>query len=380
MHANSNSQIGVAGRRLPALIIGGGAIGLTLFGLIILSSVTQSSLGGSYYLVGKQALWFVAAAIAGMITYFIDLEELRSVTWVLAGALLVSLTIVLVPGIGVSVNGARRWLDLGLINLQVSDFSRIGLVFVLAHYLALNQRRMDSLRRGFLIPGGIIGITSLLILLEPDYGTAFIVAFVGFILLFLGGARLVFLLPTILIGLFLFFAAIAADPVRMRRVVTFFDIEGNRSDATYQVWQAMLAFAAGGLGGVGIGNGRQQRAFLPEAHTDFIFPIVGEELGFVCTSGVVIIFLVLFLTGIRQLRKAPNLFYYILACGALLMISVQALLNFAVVTGCLPTKGLSLPFLSYGGSNLVATFILVGILLNCFRRWSRIPPIKPMHL
>jgi cell division protein FtsW len=302
------------------------------------------------------------------------------VTWVLAGALLVSLAIVLVPGIGVSVNGARRWLDLGLMNLQVSDFARIGMVFVLAHYLALNQRRMDSLRRGFLIPGGIIGITSLLILLEPDYGTSFIVAFVGFILLFLGGARLVFLLPTILIGLFLFLAAIAADPVRMRRLVSFFDIEGNRTDATYQVWQAMLAFAAGGLGGVGIGNGRQQRAFLPEAHTDFIFPIVGEELGFICTSGVVIIFLVLFLTGIRQLKKAPNLFYYILACGALLMISVQALLNFAVVTGCLPTKGLSLPFLSYGGSNLVATFILVGILLNCFRSWSRTPPIKPMHL
>ena len=380
MHANSSSQIGVAGRRLPALIIGGGAIGLTLFGLIMLSSVTQSFLGGSYYLVGKQALWFVAAAIAGMITYFLDLEELRSVTWVLAGALLVSLAIVLVPGIGVSVNGARRWLDLGLMNLQVSDFARIGMVFVLAHYLALNQRRMDSLRRGFLIPGGIIGITSLLILLEPDYGTSFIVAFVGFILLFLGGARLVFLLPTILIGLFLFLAAIAADPVRMRRLVSFFDIEGNRTDATYQVWQAMLAFAAGGLGGVGIGNGRQQRAFLPEAHTDFIFPIVGEELGFICTSGVVIIFLVLFLTGIRQLKKAPNLFYYILACGALLMISVQALLNFAVVTGCLPTKGLSLPFLSYGGSNLVATFILVGILLNCFRSWSRTAPIKPMHL
>ena len=123
MHANSSSQIGVAGRRLPALIIGGGAIGLTLFGLIMLSSVTQSFLGGSYYLVGKQALWFVAAAIAGMITYFLDLEELRSVTWVLAGALLVSLAIVLVPGIGVSVNGARRWLDLGLMNLQVSDFA-----------------------------------------------------------------------------------------------------------------------------------------------------------------------------------------------------------------------------------------------------------------
>lgn len=380
MHANSSSQFGVAGRKLPALIIGGSAIGLTLFGLIMLSSVTQSPLGGSYYLVGKQALWFGAAVLAGMITYFLDLEELRSVTWVLAGALLVSLIVVLIPGIGVSVNGARRWLDLGLMNLQVSDFARIGMVFVLAHYLALNQRRMDSLRRGFLIPAGIIGITSLLILLEPDYGTAFIVASVGFILLFLGGARPVFLLPSILIGLFLFLAAIAADPVRMRRVVSFFDIEGNRADATYQVWQAMLAFAAGGLGGVGIGNGRQQRAFLPEAHTDFIFPIVGEELGFVCTSGVVIIFLGFFLTGIRQLRKAPNLFYYILASGALLMISVQALLNFAVVTGCLPTKGLSLPFLSYGGSNLVATFILVGILLNCFRSWSRTPPIKPMHL
>ena len=380
MDTNSSSQFGAAGRKLPGLFIGVSAIGLTLFGLIMLSSVTQSSLGGSYYLVGKQALWFVAATLVGAVTYFLDLEELRSVTWVLAGALLVLLTVVLVPGIGVSVNGARRWLDLGLMHMQVSDFARIGMLFVLAHYLASNQRCLDSFRRGFLIPAGMIGITFALILLEPDYGTAFIVAFVGFTLLFLGGARLVFLLPTGLLGLLLFLTAIAMDPVRLRRLVSFFDIEGNRADATYQVWQAMLAFAAGGLGGVGIGNGRQQRAFLPEAHTDFIFPIVGEELGLIFTSGVVIIFLILFLTGIRQLRRAPNLFYYILACGALLMISVQALLNFAVATGCMPTKGLSLPFLSYGGSNLVATFILVGILLNCCRSWSRTPPIKPMHL
>ncbi len=366
--------------KLPSLIIGFSALGLTLFGLIILSSVTQSSHGGSYFLVGKQSIWVMVAGLLGAVTYFLDLEELRKVTWIQAGVLMILLSVVLVPGIGVSVNGARRWLDLGLMHMQVSDFAKIGLVFVLAHYLATNQRRLASFRKGFLVPVGIIGIIFALILVEPDYGTAFIVALVGFTLLFIGGTRLIHLLPSVVIGLLFFLAAIAMDPVRLRRLVSFFDIEGNKADATYQVWQAMLAFAAGGLGGVGIGNGRQQRDFLPEAQTDFIFPIVGEELGLIFSAGIVVVFLVFFATGFRQLRRAPNLFYFILAVGVLLMISVQALLNFAVATGCIPTKGLSLPFLSYGGSNLVATFIMVGILLNCFRYWSRTPPIKPMNL
>ena len=147
-------------------------------------------------------------------------------------------------------------------------------------------------------------------------------------------------------------------------------MEGNRSDSSYQLWQGILAFGAGGVQGVGLGAGRQQMSFLPEAHTDFIFAIVGEELGLVFTLGVVTLFMTLFFVGVLQLKRAPNLYQYLLVMGALLLLTLQELINIGVVTGCLPTKGMSLPFISYGGSNLVFMFVLTGIILNGFRAWE----------
>ena len=160
------------------------------------------------------------------------------------------------------------------------------------------------------------------------------------------------------------------DPVRLQRITSFLDVEGNRSDSSYQLWQGILAFGAGGVQGVGLGAGRQQMSFLPEAHTDFIFAIVGEELGLVFTLGVVTLFMTLFFVGVLQLKRAPNLYQYLLVMGALLFLTLQALINIGVVTGCLPTKGMSLPFISYGGSNLVFMFVLTGIILNGFRAWE----------
>jgi len=151
-------------------------------------------------------------------------------------------------------------------------------------------------------------------------------------------------------------------------------------DGAYQLWQGMLAFAAGGIEGVGLGSGRQQMSFLPEAHTDFIFPIIGEELGLYFTTGVVLLFLTIFLVGFLILRQAPNLFYFSLVLGSLLCIVLQAFINIGVVTGLLPTKGMSLPFISYGGSNLILMFALIGILLNCLRTWSVKPLVKASEL
>ena len=158
------------------------------------------------------------------------------------------------------------------------------------------------------------------------------------------------------------------------------DVEANANDSGYQLWQGMLAFGVGGVDGVGLGLGRQQVHFLPEAHTDFIFPVIGEELGLFCTLLIVVLFLFLFLGSYWKLRNAPRVFEYQLALGAVLFISLQAIINMGVVTGLLPTKGMSLPFISYGGSNLVVTFVFLGWVVNVFRKWESPEGLQPREL
>jgi cell division protein FtsW len=345
-------------------------IGLTFLGLVILFSATQAIYDDPTVLLRKQLIWLGLATVAGSIAMIVNLEILRGYTYILGIGSALVLLLVLIPGIGVEVNGARRWMDFGFMRLQVSEIGKLGLLFVMAHYLASHRRDLDHPLKGYIYPCALLSVFCGLIILEPDFGTAFLCGAVGGCLLFLAGVRLKFLIPTALAALTLFSVAVYHDPVRLQRITSFLDVEGNRSDSAYQLWQGILAFGAGGLNGVGLGAGRQQMSFLPEAHTDFIFAIVGEELGFVFTAGVVVLFMTLFFIGVLQLKRAPNLYQYLLVMGALLFITLQALINIGVVTGCLPTKGMSLPFISYGGSNLVFMFVLTGIILNGFRRWE----------
>jgi cell division protein FtsW len=321
-------------------------------------------------LLRKQLIWLALATVAGGIAMMVNLEVLRHYAYILAGVSLVLLALVLIPGIGVEVNGARRWMDFGFMRLQVSEVGKLGLLFGMAHYLTSHRRNLGHFMKGYIYPCCLLGMFCGLIILEPDFGTAFLCGAVGGCMLFLAGVHLKYLIPTGLIALTGFSVAVYLDPVRLQRITSFLDVEGNRSDSAYQLWQGILAFGAGGMQGVGLGAGRQQMSFLPEAHTDFIFAIVGEELGFVFTAGVVVLFMTLFFIGILQLKRAPNLYQYLLVMGALLFITFQALINIGVVTGCLPTKGMSLPFISYGGSNLVFMFVLTGIILNGFRSWE----------
>ena len=345
-------------------------VGLTFLGLVILFSASQSMHDDPTVLLRKQLIWLVLATIAGGIAMMVNLEALREYAYWLAAGSVLLLALVLIPGIGVEVNGARRWMDFGFMRLQVSEIGKLGLIFSMAHYLATYRRDFSRVLKGYFYPCVLLSIFCILIILEPDYGTAFLCGAVGGCLMFLAGVRLKFLIPTALAALSLFSLAVYHDPVRLQRITSFLDVEGNRSDSAYQLWQGILAFGAGGIHGVGLGSGRQQMSFLPEAHTDFIFAIVGEELGFLFTSGVVLLFMTLFFVGVLQLKRAPNLYQYLLVMGALLFITFQALINIGVVTGCLPTKGMSLPFISYGGSNLVFMFVLTGIILNGFRSWE----------
>ncbi|MEM7790999.1 MAG: putative peptidoglycan glycosyltransferase FtsW, partial [Verrucomicrobiota bacterium] len=348
---------------------------LTFLGLVVLFSATRSMYDDPTILLRKQLVWLVVASVAGLIALLVDLEKLRPYAYILGAGAVFMLILVLIPGIGVRVNGAQRWIDFGFMRLQVSEIGKLGLIFTLAHYLATHRRNLDDMMRGYIVPCSILAVICGLILIEPDFGTAFLCGLVGGVMLFLAGARLKFLIPTAIAALGLFALAVYNDPVRFRRITSFLDVEGNRSDSAYQLWQGILAFGAGGLHGVGLGAGRQQMSFLPEAHTDFIFAIMGEELGFLFTAGVVTLFMVIFFIGVMQLRRAPNLYQYLLMMGALLFITFQALINIGVVTGCLPTKGMSLPFISYGGSNLVFMFTLIGIILNGFRSWE-VPALR----
>lgn len=361
----------------PATMILVCAVGLTCLGLTILFSASAAFKGGPYNYLYKQ---LGGVAVAGILCYIVsrlDLEYLRRHVWWIGGAAVLGLALVAIPGIGISVNGSRRWLGMGPVRLQVSEIAKLAMVFCLAHYLAINQTRIGEFKRGFLMPLGMIGLCAGLIMLEPDFGTAALAVAVGLALLFLSGALWKFILPTVGVVLLLFSLAVWQNPNRLKRLVAFLDVEGNKQSGTYQLYQAQAAFAAGGMEGAGLGQGRQQHKFLPEAHTDFIFAVVGEELGLFWTLGVVAVFATIFVMGLLHLRKAPNQFQFNLVAGSLLLIVLQAIINLGVVTGIFPTKGMSLPFISAGLSNLFLMGMVLGILLNTQRNWGRAALARP---
>lgn len=352
----------------PVAVILVCAAALSVLGLIAVYSATAFRSTTFFW---KQVLGLGLAAGVGLVCSRLNLEYLRRHVWYVAGAVLVLLLLVAIPGIGISVNGSRRWLGLGPIRFQVSELAKIGLVFVLAHYLAINQSRMQDFKSGFALPLALIGLLAGPIMLQPDFGTTALTAFVGVVLLFLAGARWRYISLSMGGLVSLFTVAVLLNPNRLTRFLAFLDVEGNKGAGTYQLYQAILAFASGGIGGVGLGQGRQQMNYLPEAHTDFIFAIVGEELGLFVTLGTVALFAIMFVAGLLHLRRAPNQFQYLLVAGCLLIMALQAIVNLGVVTGRLPTKGMSLPFVSAGMSNLMLMGMLIGVLVNTRRAWVR---------
>lgn len=359
----------------PASVIVVCVAALVSLGLVVLFSASSPIKGGPYAYLYKQFIFLALAIGAGWLVAIADLEQLRKFAWVAAAVALLALVLVLIPHIGIMVKGSRRWLGVGGVRLQVSEFAKLALVFSLAHYLAINQSRLHDFWRGFVLPLAWIGLFSLLALLEPDFGAAMLLGAIGVMLLFLAGARLKFLLPSVGLALSGFVLLVLHNPVRLQRVLSFLEPEANRQGTGYQPWQALLAFAAGGVDGVGLGNGRQQNAFLPEAHTDYIFAIMGEEMGLIFTLLTVALFVTIFIAGLMHVRRAPNLFQFLLVTGCVLLITVQAIINLGVVTSLLPSKGMSLPFISAGGSNLLLMGLLVGVIINSQRTWERPKPL-----
>ncbi len=355
----------------PVAIIIVCAVGLTFLGLTILFSASASYKQGAYFYLNKQLLGVAAAAALCLVVSRLNLDYLRRHVWWIAGVTLFLLALVLIPHLGIAVKGSKRWLGYGGARLQVSEFAKLTMVFCVAHYLAINQTRLGEFKPGYLYPLGIIGAFAGLVILEPDFGTTALLVAVGLALLFLAGAKWRYILPTVGAVALAFTVLVIHNPNRLRRITAFMDVEGNKNAGTYQLYQSLAAFAAGGVDGAGLGQGRQQLNFLPEAHTDMIFAVVGEELGLWFTLGVVVVFTVMFVAGLIHLRRAPNLFQFLLVTGCLLLICLQAVINLGVVTGLFPTKGMSLPFISAGLSNLLLMGLLLGVLLNTQRTWGR---------
>ena len=273
----------------------------------------------------------------------------------------VLLVLVFIPGIGVTAGGATRWIRLWPSTFQPSELVKLSMVIYLAHYLSKSDYSPDSFT-SFLKPLGIMVLFQVVILKQPDFGAAMSLAFLTFAMLFISGTRLRYLASLSLFALPVIIMLVL-KPYRLKRVTCFLDPWKDPQGCGFQLVQSFIALGSGGVNGVGLGSSKQKLAYLPESHTDFIFSIIGEEFGLIGVLCVIIVFLIIFLRGIAVANRAKGKFVYYLATGLTLMISLQALINFAVAVGLVPTKGLPLPFISYGGSSLLVNMAAVGMLL-----------------
>jgi cell division protein FtsW len=277
------------------------------------------------------------------------------------------LVLVFVPHVGVRIKGASRWLKVGGFTVQPSELAKIALILALAWYGERFQRQMGTFFKGIVVPGLFIGCVLGLIFLEPDVGSFLLMASVSSAMLLIAGIRLRFFLPPVILGIIAMGFFLYNNPMRSERIYSWLHVEETKQDKGMQAYQAMVALGSGGVYGVGLGDGRQKHGFVPEHQTDFIYSVIGEELGLIATMGVVLAFLAIVISGVYIAWNAQDTFGMLLASGITFLIGLQAIINIGVVTGSLPNKGLSLPFISYGGSNLVVMLGCVGLLMNVAR-------------
>jgi cell division protein FtsW len=315
-----------------------------------------------HYRVLKHALWVLAAAAALYAGHALDYHTLRRLSVPLLFVSGLALGGVLI--FGVEINAAKRWYRLGSVSIQPSEFFKLCLCLYMADFLAREQGRVRTFRKGFVQPVFIMGVAFMLILKQPDFGTALLVAVVTFTMLFVAGIRLIHVLPVLVASGPLLYYLVTVVPYRLQRILAFLDPWADPKGAGYQIIQSLLALGLGGLTGVGLGNSRQNLLFLPEASNDFVFAIICEELGLVGCCAVLLLFALLFRCGMRVAVRAPDLYGTLLAFGLTLTIGLQAVVNIAVATCSAPTKGLSLPLVSSGGSSLVATMAALGVIMN----------------
>ena len=353
----------------PLLVI----VTLLLVGSVVMvysasSPVAMEQYHDSGYFLKRQLLWVGLGVLAMIIAARMNVWGWQRLALPLLVVSVLLLMLVLVSPLGTTVNGARRWLRVAGWSLQPSELAKLAAVCYLARYLSGHAGRMADFRRGLMPPLAVCGLLIILVLAEPDFGTAFVIAILTLMLLFAGQARVSHLAGLALTAMPAVALLIASSPYRRQRLLAFLNPWDNAQTSGFQVIQSFLALGRGGVNGLGLGESRQKLFFLPEPHTDFIFSVIGEELGLIGTMVVLALFVIFFWRGLVIAQRADEPFLRYLAVGVTAMIGVQALLHMAVVIGLLPTKGLPLPLLSYGGSSLVVDLAAVGILLGIGRQ------------
>ena len=344
---------------------------LLLIGLVMVASasigVSDREMGAPFYYFQRQLMFVGLGLVAATIAMAIPTAVWEKYSMVLLGTGIVLLIVVLIPGIGHEVNGSRRWVRLGFMNFQVSELARVLLLTYVASYAV---RRADELRsdfKGFMRPVVVLGGAAMLLLLEPDFGAATVLLATGIAVLFLAGARITHLLVPIVVGVAGLAVLAVTSPYRLRRLVAFRDPWGDPFDSGFQLVQSLIAIGRGEWFGVGLGSSVQKLFYLPEAHTDFVFAVLAEEFGFVGVVIVLSLFALLVgraLTISRNAAHAGLQFQSYVAASIGIWLGLQAFVNIGVNTGLLPTKGLTLPLLSYGGSSMLVTLAWLGLLLR----------------
>lgn len=349
------------------------AIVLVVIGIVMVYSsssvVALKKYNDAAYFMKRQILWSLFGAALMVIAMRTDhriFGSQRAAVGLLVVALLL-LAGTLVPGVGSSVNGARRWLRTGALTFQPAELAKFAVAVYLSYYIAKKGRRIGDFSSGLAPALVVTGIFSCLLALQPDFGAAVTLAVVAGIMLFIGGASVLHLGGTVIASLPLLSIAVAGSAYRIKRIFAFLDPWAAPDGAGFQIIQSFLAFGGGGIFGRGLGEGRQKLLFLPEPHSDFIYSVIGEELGLIGALAVLTLFCIILWRGVRIALRSGEQFSRLLAFGITMLVCLQGFMNMAVVTGLLPTKGLVLPFVSYGGSSLVVSMLEVGVLLNISR-------------
>lgn len=343
-------------------------LGLLAIGTVVVFSasatIAYQTLHTPYYYLERQIMWavlgLIVLAVAARYSYW------HYQKWALPvfGLSVVLLIAVLIPHVGIDINGARRWLGVGSLQVQPSELAKIGMIFLFARLFSMHEDRLSDFWRGVIPHLGLAMVILVLVLAEPDLGTTVAIAGTFFVMLFIAGAKKRHLGALFLSALPVLGVVIAVEPYRLRRIVAFTDPWKHPLGEGFHTIQALLALGSGGVLGLGLGYSRQALGYLPESFTDFIFAVLGEELGLLGTLTVVILFMMVAWRGYRIAMRAPDVFSSLLATGFTTMIVIQAAINIGVVTATLPVTGITLPFISYGGSSLVLSLAGVGVLLN----------------
>ncbi len=348
---------------------------LTIIGVIMVFSSSavyaQETYQDSFYLLKRHGLWVVLGIGCLIFGFKTDYHRWKQLTFPIMLATFLLLLAVMMPALSKEVGGARRWLTLGGISLQPSEIAKFTIVLFIAKSMVKRADKLKSFAYGYLPNLIVLGIFFLLILLQPDFGTAMIISIVAFLMLYIAGIRKRYLFYSVLAVIPFLVSAVMGAQYRTRRILSFLDPWADPSGSGFQAVQSFLAFGRGGIWGLGLGDSRQKLFYLPEAHTDFIFSVIGEELGIIGTLGILTLFAMLIWRGFHIAFQARDMYGTHLAIGLTLLVGVQAFTNMGVAVGILPTKGLTLPFISLGGSSLLVTLFSMGVLLNISDRTVR---------